>query len=97
MERKQYLGLQFLNDLITIVIILYFLSFLVIMYRPGGFVEYTPKEQKIFDQFAEILRTHFAQRNYNHIQTPAVEPVDILSRGGDVFDKQVYGLYGLAQ
>lgn len=29
--------------------------------------------------------------------TPAVEPVDILTRGGDIGDKQVYGLYGLAQ
>lgn len=45
----------------------------------------------------DTLRKHFEQRNYTHIQTPAVESVDILSRGGDVFDKQVYGLYGLAQ
>ena len=51
------------------------------MYRPGGFPEYTPKEQKIFDQFSDILRKNFEQRNYSHIQTPAVEPVDILSRG----------------
>ena len=43
------------------------------------------------------MRKNFEQRNYNHIQTPAVEPIDILSRGGDIFDKQVYGLYGLAQ
>lgn len=67
------------------------------MYRPGGFPEYSPKDQKIFDQFSDILRKHFEQWNYNHIHTPAVEPVDILSRGWDVFDKQVYGLYGLAQ
>jgi histidyl-tRNA synthetase len=67
------------------------------MYRPGGFPEYTPREQKIFDQCSDILRKNFEQWHYNHIQTPAVESVDILSRGGDVFDKQVYGLYGLAQ
>lgn len=67
------------------------------MYRPWWFPEYSPREQVIFDTFADILRKHFTQRNYVHIQTPAVEPVDILSRGGDVFDKQVYGLYGLAQ
>lgn len=29
--------------------------------------------------------------------TPAVEPVDILTRGGNIWDKQVYWLYGLAQ
>jgi histidyl-tRNA synthetase len=67
------------------------------MYRPGGFPEYSPKEQKIFDQFSDILRKNFEQRNYSHIHTPSVEPVDILSRGWDIFDKQVYGLYGLAQ
>ncbi len=67
------------------------------MYRPGWFPEYSPQEQKVFDLFHDILRKHFEQQNYTHIQTPAVEPVDILSRGGDIFDKQVYGLYGLAQ
>ena len=70
---------------------------LSIMYRPGGFPEYSPNEQKIFDQFSDILRKNFEQRNYSHIHTPSVEPVDILSRGWDIFDKQVYGLYGLAQ
>ncbi len=67
------------------------------MYRPGWFPEYSPKEQKIFDTMTDTLRRHFEQRNYIHIHTPAVESIDILSRGGDIFDKQVYGLYGLAQ
>lgn len=67
------------------------------MFRPGGFPEYSPTEQKIFDNFTDTLRKHFEQANYAHIHTPAVEPVDILSRWGDIFDKQVYGLYGLAQ
>lgn len=66
-------------------------------YRPGWFPEYSPKEQKIFDTMTDTLRRHFEQWNYTHIHTPAVESTDILSRGGDVFDKQVYGLYGLAQ
>lgn len=66
-------------------------------YRPGWFPEYNPTEQKIFDSMTDILRQHFEQRNYVHIHTPAVESTDILSRGGDVFDKQVYGLYWLAQ
>lgn len=70
---------------------------LSIMYRPGGFPEYSPNEQKIFDQFSDILRKNFEQRNYSHIHTPSVEPIDILSRWWDIFDKQVYGLYGLAQ
>lgn len=67
------------------------------MYRPGWFPEYSPQDQKVFDLLHDTLRKHFEQRNYSHIHTPAVESVDILSRGGDVFDKQVYGLYGLAQ
>lgn len=53
---------------------------LSIMYRPGGFPEYSPNEQKIFDQFSDILRRNFEQRNYSHIHTPSVEPIDILSR-----------------
>lgn len=75
----------------------FYLLVVIVMYRPGWFPEYTPKEQKVFDQFSDILRKNFEQRNYNHIHTPAVEPVEILSRGWDIFDKQVYGLYGLAQ
>lgn len=67
------------------------------MLRPWWFPEYSPAEQKIFDSFIDILRKHFEQSNYAHIHTPAVEPVDILSRWGDIFDKQVFGLYGLAQ
>ena len=66
-------------------------------YRPGWFPEYSPKEQKIFDQMTDTLRHHFEQWSYIHIHTPAVESINILSRGGDVFDKQVYGLYWLAQ
>jgi histidyl-tRNA synthetase len=44
-----------------------------------------------------VISKIFVQYNYEHIWTPAVEPVDILKRGGDIVDKQVYGLYGLAQ
>lgn len=66
-------------------------------YRPGWFPEYNPQEQKTFDLMVDVLRRHFEQRNYVHIHTPAVESTDILSRWWDVFDKQVYGLYGLAQ
>ncbi len=67
------------------------------MYRPWWFPEYNPKEQKVFDAILEVIASVFKQHNYDHIWTPAVESVDILSRGGDIFDKQVYGLYGLAQ
>lgn len=67
------------------------------MYRPWWFPEYTPKEQKVFDAILDVVAWVFRQHNYEHIWTPAVEPVDILSRWGDIFDKQVYGLYGLAQ
>ncbi|MBP7885367.1 hypothetical protein KAZ93_04425 [Patescibacteria group bacterium] len=51
----------------------------------------------MFDAILEVIASVFKQHNYDHIWTPAVESVDILSRGGDIFDKQVYGLYGLAQ
>lgn len=67
------------------------------MYRPWWFPEYSPREQKVFDAIVDTIAWVFRQHNYDHIWTPAVESVDILSRGGDIFDKQVYGLYGLAQ
>ena len=67
------------------------------MLRPWWFPEYTPAEQRIFDTIVSIFTKNFEKRNYQHIMTPAVEPVDILTRGGDIWDKQVYGLYGLAQ
>lgn len=67
------------------------------MYRPWWFPEYNPWEQRIFDTIVSILTKNFEKRNYQHIMTPAVEPVDILTRGGDIGDKQVYWLYGLAQ
>lgn len=51
----------------------------------------------MFDAILETLTSVFKQYNYAHIWTPAVESVDILKKGGDVVDKQVYGLYGLAQ
>jgi histidyl-tRNA synthetase len=67
------------------------------MYRPGGFPEYTPKQQKIWDMMIQIVSDVFKKHNYEHIWTPAVESVEILKKGGDIIDQQVYGLYGLAQ
>lgn len=67
------------------------------MLRPGWFPEFSPAQQKVFDSILEVIAQVFQQYNYEHIRTPAVEPVDILKRGWDIVDKQVYGLYGLAQ
>lgn len=67
------------------------------MLRPWWFPEFGPQDQKKFDAILAVITRVFEQYNYEHIWTPAVEPVDILRRWGDVVDKQVYGLYGLAQ
>ncbi len=67
------------------------------MLRPWWFPEFGPQDQKKFDAILEVITAVFQQYNYEHIWTPAVEPVEILKRGGDIVDKQVYGLYGLAQ
>ena len=74
----------------TLVIISYY-----IMYRPGGFPEYTPKEQKIFDDIQDIIRTIFVQRNFQHIWTPAVERNDILLKWWDTVANEIFGLVGL--
>lgn len=67
------------------------------MLRPWWFPEFTPQDQKKFDAILAIVTSVFEQYTYEHIWTPAVEPVEIIKRGGDIVDKQVYGLYGLAQ
>ena len=68
---------------LAIIMIYYYSSSTLIyslssMYRPGGFPEYSPKEQKVFDDIQDIIRTIFVQRNFQHIWTPAVERNDIL-------------------
>lgn len=65
------------------------------MYRPGGFPEYNPKEQKIFDQIQHIIRYVFTQRNFQHIWTPAVERNDILLKWWDTVANEIFGLVGL--
>ncbi len=67
------------------------------MYRPGWFIEYSPKEQKIFDILYKTIEQKFAQYGYQHIHTPAVESVDVLKKWWDEVSKQIFGLYGLAQ
>lgn len=67
------------------------------MLRPWWFIEYSPKEQKIFDVLHKTIETTFAQYGYQHIHTPAVESVDVLKKWWDEVSKQIFGLYGLAQ
>ncbi|MCX6823011.1 MAG: ATP phosphoribosyltransferase regulatory subunit [candidate division SR1 bacterium] len=66
--------------------------------RPGGFPEYNPAEQIIFDQIQKIIEKNYIQYGYAHIQTPAVEANSVLlSKNGEDAGKQIFGLYGLAQ
>lgn len=67
------------------------------MYRPGGFPEFAPEQQKVFDAILNTVTRVFEQHNFEHIWTPAVEPIEILKKWWDIIDKQVYGLFGLAQ
>lgn len=67
------------------------------MLRPWWFIEYSPKEQKVFDILHKTIEGTFAQYGYQHIHTPAVESVDVLKKWWDEVSKQIFGLYGLAQ
>ena len=49
-----------------------------IMFRTSGFPEYSPRQQKIYDQILSIIAKSFASYNYDHIWTPAVEKNTIL-------------------
>ena len=66
--------------------------------RPSWFVEYSPSEQRIFDQLINEIQTQFQRYWYTHIHTPAVESNTILlAKNGEETWKQIFGLYGLAQ
>ena len=66
--------------------------------RPSGFVEYSPSEQRIFDQLISEIQNQFQLFWYTHIHTPAVESnAVLLSKNWEETGKQIFGLYGLAQ
>ena len=66
--------------------------------RPSGFVEYSPSEQRIFDQLINEIQSQFQLFWYTHIHTPAVESnAVLLSKNWEETWKQIFGLYGLAQ
>ena len=66
--------------------------------RPSGFVEYSPSEQRIFDQLINEIQNQFQLFWYTHIYTPAVENNTVLlSKNWEETWKQIFGLYGLAQ
>lgn len=66
--------------------------------RPSWFVEYSPSEQRIFDQLINEIQTQFQRFWYTHIHTPAVESNTVLlAKNGEETWKQIFGLYGLAQ
>jgi histidyl-tRNA synthetase len=67
------------------------------MYRPWWFPEFSPREQYTFDEIVRVVNTIFSRYNYHRIRTPAVEPTEILLKGGDVAEQQIYWLFGLAQ
>lgn len=48
------------------------------MYRPGGFPEYSPHDQRVFDRIQSVIRKVFELHHFHHIWTPAVESTDIL-------------------
>lgn len=68
------------------------------VFRPGGFPEYSPAQQIIFDQLKKIIEINYSQYGFAHIQTPAVEANSVLlAKNGEDAGKQIFGLYGLAQ
>jgi len=48
------------------------------MFRPGGFPEYSPAEQLVFDQLKEIIEKSYGQYGFAHIHTPAIESNQVL-------------------
>lgn len=68
------------------------------MLKVGGFPEFLPKEQKIFDELVKIIEKTYKTFWYIHIQTPAVERNNVLlAKSWDEVSKQIFWLYWLAQ
>ncbi|MEF2175571.1 MAG: ATP phosphoribosyltransferase regulatory subunit [Candidatus Absconditabacteria bacterium] len=68
------------------------------MLRVGGFLEYSPQEQFIFDNLKQLISNEYKSFGYANIETPAVERNSVLTaKSGEDASKQIYGLYGLAQ
>lgn len=68
------------------------------VFRPGGFPEYSPAEQLVFDDIKKIIESNYSQYGFAHIQTPAVEANSVLlAKNGEDAGKQIFWLYGLAQ
>ena len=66
--------------------------------RPSGFVEYSPSEQRIFDQLINEIQNQFQLFWYTHIYTPAVENnAVLLAKNWEETGKQIFWLYWLAQ
>jgi histidyl-tRNA synthetase len=59
--------------------------------RPGGFPEYSPAQQLVFDDIVKIIEKHYQQFGYTHIHTPAVEAnAVLLSKNGEETGKQIF-------
>lgn len=61
---------------------------------PGGFPEYLPKEQILFNRMFATIRSVYERFGFLPLETPAVEFTGVLlAKGGGDTDKQVYRLY----
>jgi histidyl-tRNA synthetase len=61
------------------------------MFRPGGFPEYSPSEQLVFDELKSIIESSYSQYGFAHIQTPAVEANKVLlAKNGEDAVKQIF-------
>lgn len=60
-------------------------------FRPGGFPEYSPAEQLVFDEVKKIIEDTYRQYGFSHIQTPAVEANSVLlAKNGEDAGKQIF-------
>jgi len=61
------------------------------VFRPGGFPEYSPAEQLVFDKVKAIIEKHYRQHGFAHIETPAVEAnAVLLAKNGEDVKKQIF-------
>ncbi len=68
------------------------------MLRPGWFSEYSPWQQKVYDQILETIENNYKMFGYDHVSTSAMEKNSVLqAKWWEETSKQIFGVYWLAQ
>jgi histidyl-tRNA synthetase len=59
---------------------------------PSGFTEYLPTEQHLYDKVHKVVEDTYKKYGFSHIDTPAVERMEVLTAKGNQGDNIIYAI-----